>query len=85
MNLIPLDDSYSDSPLNIYILQFFAFIAMLILCWLIEYGFLKIFAKDFSFSHLFKTTGYANIVSWLLIYTFIFGGMIYADLSGSYR
>lgn len=59
---------------------FSTFISAFILSWLIEYLFIKLFNKRFSFSHLFKTTGYANMSSYLLIYIICFSLIIIQGL-----
>ena len=59
---------------------FSIFIVSFFISWFIEYLFLKIFAKRFSFAHLFKTTGYANMCSYIVLYVISFSSIIIQGL-----
>ena len=76
MNMIEFHEFSSDPDKEGVLEAFFAFIVAFVLSWFIEYVFLKLFSKRLLFSHLFKTTCYANMFSYLAIYLVIFGGII---------
>ncbi|MCI0498285.1 MAG: hypothetical protein L0Y36_01200 [Planctomycetales bacterium] len=80
MNMIEFHKFSSDPDKNGVLETFFAFIVAFILSWFIEYIFLRFFSKHFSFSHLFKTTCYANMLSYLTIYVIVFGWIIIEGL-----
>jgi hypothetical protein len=76
MSLVEVHEFSSDPDKEHVIDAFFAFIIAFLLSWLIEFLFLKLFAKRLSFTHLFKTTCFANMFSYLVIYVVTFSWII---------
>lgn len=73
--------TFSSDPDKERVLEWFvAFIIAFFLSWLIESLFLKCFQKRLLLTKPFKTTFYANMFSYLIIYIIYFGGIIIEGL-----